>query len=184
MKVRVVLALLLFTGAYAAPLSSPQLRFTPSEVDSMQAHDSGAGTSGVAGIRTTVVAGDPTKVGPYTIRLSIPANTKIQAHTHRDNRTPSWYRASGTSVTVRWPPKRKRKLFQPEVSTPNLAESLISRKPGRIPYSFTLPETVRPTRSTYEKVGIYVFKGLSWGYPEDLYAKMPCFLEAYVAAMG
>ena len=53
----------------------------------MQAHDSGAGTSGVAGIRTTVVAGDPTKVGPYTIRLSIPANTKIQAHTHRDNRT-------------------------------------------------------------------------------------------------
>ena len=53
----------------------------------MQAHDSGAGTSGVAGIRTTLVAGDPTKVGPYTIRVSIPANTKIQAHTHRDNRT-------------------------------------------------------------------------------------------------
>ena len=87
MKVRVVLASLLFTAAYAAPLSSPQLRVTPSEVDSMPAHDSGAGTSGVAGIRTTVVAGDPTKAGPYTIRLSIPANTKIQAHTHRDNRT-------------------------------------------------------------------------------------------------
>jgi len=33
------------------------------------------------------VAGDPTKPGPYTIRLSIPANTKIQAHTHRDSRT-------------------------------------------------------------------------------------------------
>jgi hypothetical protein len=30
---------LLFTGAYAAPLHSPQLRLTPSEVDSMiQAH--------------------------------------------------------------------------------------------------------------------------------------------------
>jgi len=52
----------------------------------MPAHDSGAGTSGVAGIRTTVVAGDPTQAGPYTIRLSIPANTTIQAHTHRDNR--------------------------------------------------------------------------------------------------
>jgi hypothetical protein len=25
--------------------------------------------------------------GPYTIRLSIPANTRIQAHTHRDNRS-------------------------------------------------------------------------------------------------
>jgi quercetin dioxygenase-like cupin family protein len=53
----------------------------------MQAHDSGAGTSGVAGIRTTVIAGDPTKDGPYTIRLRVPANTRIQAHTHRDDRT-------------------------------------------------------------------------------------------------
>jgi len=78
---------LLFVAAYAASLTSPQLRLTPNEVDSIQAHDSGAGTSGVSGIRTTVVAGDPTEVGPYTIRLSIPANTKIQAHTHRDNRT-------------------------------------------------------------------------------------------------
>jgi quercetin dioxygenase-like cupin family protein len=78
---------LFFAVAYAASLSSPQVRLTPNEVDSMQAHDSGAGTSGVSGIRTTVVAGDPTQPGPYTIRLSIPANTKIQAHTHRDNRT-------------------------------------------------------------------------------------------------
>jgi hypothetical protein len=66
---------------------SPQLRLTPGEVDSMPAHDSGAGTSGVAGIRTTVMSGDPTQDGPYTIRLSVPANTKIQAHTHRDDRT-------------------------------------------------------------------------------------------------
>jgi quercetin dioxygenase-like cupin family protein len=89
MNTRIITASLglLFTAAYAVPLPSPQLRVTPSEVDSMQAHDSGVGTSGVAGIRTTVVAGDPTKVGSYTIRLSIPANTRIQAHTHRDNRT-------------------------------------------------------------------------------------------------
>ena len=78
---------LLFTAAYAAPLLSPQLRLTPNEVDSMPAHDSGAGTSGVPGIRTTVMSGDPTQDGPYTIRLSVPANTKIQAHTHRDDRT-------------------------------------------------------------------------------------------------
>ncbi|HSY07623.1 MAG TPA: cupin domain-containing protein [Steroidobacteraceae bacterium] len=78
---------LLFTVAYAAPLFSPQLRLTPSEVDAMPAHDSGAGTSGVAGIRTTVMSGDSTQDGPYTIRLSVPANTKIQAHTHRDDRT-------------------------------------------------------------------------------------------------
>ena len=87
---------LLVTVTYAAPLPAPQLRLTPTEVDSMQAHDSGAGTSGVAGIRTTVIAGDPTRGGPYTIRLSVPANTKIQAHTHRDDRTATvvsgvWY---------------------------------------------------------------------------------------------
>ena len=89
MKTRIITASLglLFTAAFSAPLSSPQLRITPNEAASMEAHDSGAGTSGVAGIRTTVVAGDPTLDGTYTIRLSIPANTKIQAHTHRDNRT-------------------------------------------------------------------------------------------------
>jgi quercetin dioxygenase-like cupin family protein len=78
---------LLFTAAYAAPLPTLQIRLTPNEVDSMKAHDSGAGTSGVAGIRTTIIAGDPTREGPYTIRLSVPANTRIQAHSHRDNRT-------------------------------------------------------------------------------------------------
>jgi quercetin dioxygenase-like cupin family protein len=87
---------LVFAAAYAAPLSLPQIRLTPTEVDAIQAHDSGAGTSGVAGIRTTVIAGDPTKEGSYTIRLMVPANTKIQAHTHRDNRTAivisgTWY---------------------------------------------------------------------------------------------
>jgi quercetin dioxygenase-like cupin family protein len=82
--------------AYAAPLSSPQVRLTPFDLDALQAHDAGAGTSGVSGIRSTIVAGDPTMPGSYTIRLSIPANTKIQAHTHRDNRTAvvvsgTWY---------------------------------------------------------------------------------------------
>jgi hypothetical protein len=44
--------ILLIAAAYAAPLRSPELRLTPNEIDSMQAHDAGAGTSGVAGIRT------------------------------------------------------------------------------------------------------------------------------------
>jgi uncharacterized RmlC-like cupin family protein len=104
MKTRITtlsLGLLFTAAAYAAPLLSPQLRLTPSEVDSMPAHDSGAGTSGVAGIRTTVMSGDPTQDGPYTIRLSVPANTKIQAHTHRDDRTAVvisgvWYFGYGT----------------------------------------------------------------------------------------
>ena len=36
--------------AYAAPALSPQIRVTPDDVDGIQAHDSGAGTSGVAGV--------------------------------------------------------------------------------------------------------------------------------------
>jgi quercetin dioxygenase-like cupin family protein len=89
---------------YAAEGPSPQIRLSPTDVAALDAHEGGAGTSGVAGIRTTVVAGDPTKAGAYTIRLTIPANTTIQAHTHRDNRTAVvtsgiWYFGYGTSVS-------------------------------------------------------------------------------------
>jgi quercetin dioxygenase-like cupin family protein len=90
--------------AYAVSALS-QIRVTQDEVNAIPAHDSGAGTSGVAGIRTTVVLGDPTKPGPYTIRLSVPANTRIQAHTHRDNRTAvvvtgTWYFGYGPVATA------------------------------------------------------------------------------------
>ena len=77
----------LLTVAYAATVPFPQLRLPPAKVDAMQAHAAGSGTSGVAGIHTTVVAGEPSMPGPYTIRLTIPPNTRIQAHTHRDNRS-------------------------------------------------------------------------------------------------
>jgi quercetin dioxygenase-like cupin family protein len=73
-----------------------QIRLTPGEIVAKEAGVAGAGTSGVAGIQTTVLLGDPTKPGLYTIRLSIPPNTKIQAHTHRDDRSAivmsgTWY---------------------------------------------------------------------------------------------
>ena len=81
------------TGIARADAVDP-IRLTPSEITAREAGGAGAGTSGVAGIRTTVLAGDPAKPGLYTIRLSIPANTSIQAHTHRDDR--SAYVVSGT----------------------------------------------------------------------------------------
>ncbi|MBV9269578.1 MAG: cupin domain-containing protein, partial [Candidatus Eremiobacteraeota bacterium] len=31
-----------------------------------------------------VLTGDPTKPGPYVIRLKVPANTKLPAHYHGD----------------------------------------------------------------------------------------------------
>ncbi|HEY0800525.1 MAG TPA: hypothetical protein VGD54_06755 [Steroidobacteraceae bacterium] len=47
---------LLIAAAYAQSLSSSESRLTRSEVDGLAAHNAGAGTSGVTGIRTTVVA--------------------------------------------------------------------------------------------------------------------------------
>jgi quercetin dioxygenase-like cupin family protein len=77
----------LLAVGYAQTVAFPELRLSPHEVDTMRAHEAGSGTSGVAGIRTTIVAGDPAQAGPYTIRLTIPPNTRIQSHTHRDNRS-------------------------------------------------------------------------------------------------
>ena len=103
MKTRILLVALSVTAAYAAPGSAPQVRLSPLEVDALQAHAAGPGTSGIAGISTTVVAGDPTRPGLYTIRLSVPANTRIQAHTHRDERSAvvvagTWYFGYGTKA--------------------------------------------------------------------------------------
>jgi quercetin dioxygenase-like cupin family protein len=94
-------AALLFAAVALGASNLAEIRVTPAEVDAMQAHDAGAGTSGVSGIRTTVVEGDPGRAGPYTIRLSVPANTRIQAHRHRDSRSAvvvsgTWYFGYGS----------------------------------------------------------------------------------------
>ena len=44
------------------------------------------GTSGVAGIETKVLKGDPSLPGLYTIQLTVPAHTRIEAHEHPDDR--------------------------------------------------------------------------------------------------
>jgi quercetin dioxygenase-like cupin family protein len=95
---------LAFAGIALGATKLEEMRVTPSDVDALPAHEAGAGTSGVSGIRTTVVEGDPTQSGPYTIRLNVPANTRIQAHTHRDNRTAvvvagTWYFGYGNSAS-------------------------------------------------------------------------------------
>jgi quercetin dioxygenase-like cupin family protein len=74
-------------AAAADVTSRGELRLTPSEIASLSKGGAGSGTSGVAGIETTTLMGDPSKAGPYTIEIRVPANTRIQAHTHRDGRT-------------------------------------------------------------------------------------------------
>src|SRR5436190_8406038 len=56
----------------------------------------GVGTSGVSGIETVVLKGDPTKPGLYVLALRAGPNMTIQAHSHKDDRVATvlkgtWY---------------------------------------------------------------------------------------------
>ena len=61
-------------------------RLTPSEFDFPPQGNPGTGSSGVGGIQTVVLKGDPNESGVYTIMLRVPAHTQIAAHSHRDDR--------------------------------------------------------------------------------------------------
>jgi quercetin dioxygenase-like cupin family protein len=81
-------------AAALALVASPALagklaetRLGASEIAARAKGGAGAGTSGVAGIQTVVLAGDPTRAGPYAIEIRVPAHTRIAAHTHRDDRS-------------------------------------------------------------------------------------------------
>jgi uncharacterized RmlC-like cupin family protein len=70
-----------------APTSTlPPLRLTPDEVRANQTGTQQIGSSFLAGVSTKVLSGDPAKTGFYSIILSVPANTTIPAHSHRDDR--------------------------------------------------------------------------------------------------
>jgi quercetin dioxygenase-like cupin family protein len=63
------------------------MRLTPTEIRAAQSGSSSqVGSSFLPGVTTKVLFGDPSKVGFYTIVLSVPANTTIGAHSHRDDR--------------------------------------------------------------------------------------------------
>lgn len=98
------IALLVATSAAAATSSDGQLRLDPTDIAALAKGGAGAGTSGVAGIRTTILLGDPAATGPYTIALRVPAHTTIAAHTHRDSRTAvvvsgTWWFGYGSANT-------------------------------------------------------------------------------------
>lgn len=81
-----VTALFLAVASAAAGPPLPQMRMTPAEVQAMPFDGGQAGSSGVAGVRSKVLLGDPSKAGFYTILLFVPVHTTIQAHSHRDDR--------------------------------------------------------------------------------------------------
>src|SRR5438309_11581140 len=76
-------------------------RLSSIEIAAIAPTGAGAGTSGVTGIKTRVLKGDPTKPGLYMIQLTVPANTSIQAHKHPDDRVATvisgtWYIGYGS----------------------------------------------------------------------------------------
>jgi len=64
----------------------PQMRMTPAEIKASPTDNNQIGSSGLSGVHTKVLFGDPAKAGFYSILLFVPAHVTIKAHTHRDNR--------------------------------------------------------------------------------------------------
>ena len=61
-------------------------RITPGEFTFPNQGNPGTGSSGVSGIETVVLKGNPDLAGVYTILLRVPAHTRIAEHSHRDDR--------------------------------------------------------------------------------------------------
>lgn len=90
-----VLAAAVTTTAAQARLSGPGT-VKLEDIPWPSASAAGTGTSGVSGIQTVVLKGDPTKPGLYVLALRAPANMTIQAHSHKDDRVATvlkgtWY---------------------------------------------------------------------------------------------
>ena len=83
-----LLALTACTSAGPAATPPPEMRLTPTELqDGTAGRDQNQiGSSGLAGVHTRVLHGDPSKPGFYSMLLYVPPNTTIQAHSHRDER--------------------------------------------------------------------------------------------------
>ena len=73
-----------FTVPARADEPVPMRRLTPQEITALAAP---AARTGAPGVQTTVLTGDPTKPGLYTVRVSIAPHTQVRPHTHRDNRS-------------------------------------------------------------------------------------------------
>src|SRR5262249_29560515 len=83
------------SSAQSVSSTMPPMRFTPEEVRAHQTGSEQIGSSGLTGVSTQVLFGDPSKRGFYTIVLFVPAHTTIPAHSHLDDRM-------ATVVSVTW----------------------------------------------------------------------------------
>jgi quercetin dioxygenase-like cupin family protein len=101
-----IAALSLAAASVAMAQSLPEMRMTPAEIHTSRLDNNQIGSSGVPGVHTKVLFGDPSKAGFYTVLLFVPAHTTIQAHSHRDNRVAAvvsgeWHFGYGTHFDER-----------------------------------------------------------------------------------
>ena len=81
-------------NAQQSPSTAGLTALTPTEMTWTQ------GNLALPGMEQTNLVGDPTKPGPYTLRLKFPAGYKLAAHTHPDSRevtilSGTWYMGYG-----------------------------------------------------------------------------------------
>src|SRR5262249_27158056 len=106
----------------AVTTTMPQMRLTPEEVRARQTGSERISSSGLAGVSTQILFGDPSKRGFYTIVLFVPAHTTIPAHSHLDDRMATV--VSGTGQFGNRDPFDERALK-------NLPDGTGSAEPGR-----------------------------------------------------
>ena len=75
-----------FLEATSQAKGAVEERLSPAEYKFPSEGNPGTGSSGVGGIQTIVLKGDPNQAGVYTIMLRVPPHTRIAAHSHRDDR--------------------------------------------------------------------------------------------------
>ncbi len=93
---------------HASPATPVDGRLAPAsltldQTEVMSRAGAGTGTSGVSGIQTVLLYGDPAKPGPYALEIRVPPNTRIAAHSHRDDRfatviSGAWYFGYGATA--------------------------------------------------------------------------------------
>jgi hypothetical protein len=128
--------------------SLPEMRMLPAEMRGNAVDGNQIGSSGLAGVHTKVIFGDPSKVGFYSILLFVPAHTTIQGHSHRDDRmatviSGTWYFGYGDRFDA-----KSLKKFLPAASIRSRARTTTSHARTRTLSSCKFQGMVRPTRAT------------------------------------
>jgi hypothetical protein len=125
----------------------PEMRMLPAEMRGGAVDGNQIGSSGLAGVHTKVLFGDPSKAGLYSILLFVPAQTTIQAHSHRDDRmatvvSGTWYFGYGDRFDA-----KSLKNLPPAASIRSRALTTTSPAQTRTQSSCKSRGMVRPTRA-------------------------------------